>query len=46
MRAGWHVHIDFLEDALDGRPVDWPHWPKERWEKHNEVYEASMRPIS
>ena len=46
VRAGWHVHIDFLEDALDGRPVDWPHWPKERWEKHNEVYEASMRPIS
>lgn len=46
VRAGWHVHIDFLEDALDGRPVDWPNWPKARWEKHNEVYEASMRPIS
>jgi uncharacterized protein YndB with AHSA1/START domain len=46
VRAGWHVHIDFLEDALDGRPVDWPNWPKDRWEQHNEVYEASMRPIS
>ena len=46
VRAGWHVHLDFLEDALDGRPVDWPNWPKARWEKHNEVYEASMRPIS
>jgi uncharacterized protein YndB with AHSA1/START domain len=46
VRAGWHVHIDFLEDALDGRPVDWPNWPKDRWEKHNAVYEASMRPIS
>jgi uncharacterized protein YndB with AHSA1/START domain len=46
VRAGWHVHIDFLADALDGRPVDWPNWPKARWEKHNEVYEASMRPIS
>ena len=46
VRAGWHVHLDFLEDALDGRPVDWPNWPKDRWEKHNEVYEASMRPIS
>ena len=44
--AGWHVHLDFLEDALDGRPVDWPNWPKDRWEKHNAVYEASMRPIS
>jgi uncharacterized protein YndB with AHSA1/START domain len=46
VRAGWHVHLDFLEDALDGRPVDWPNWPKDRWEKHNAVYEASMRPIS
>jgi uncharacterized protein YndB with AHSA1/START domain len=46
VRAGWHVHLDFLEDALDGRPVDWSNWPKDRWAKHNEVYEASMRPIS
>ena len=46
VRAGWHSHIDFLEDALDGRPVDWPNWPKDVWEKHNVVYEASMRPIS
>jgi uncharacterized protein YndB with AHSA1/START domain len=46
VRAGWHVHIDFLEDALDGRAVDWPNWPQDRWEKHNAVYEASMRPIS
>jgi uncharacterized protein YndB with AHSA1/START domain len=44
--AGWHVHIDFLEDALDGRPIDWESWPKERWEVHHERYEASMRPIS
>jgi uncharacterized protein YndB with AHSA1/START domain len=43
VRAGWHSHLDFLEDALDGRPVD---WPKHVWEKHNAVYEASMRPIS
>ena len=46
VRAGWHSHLDFLEDALDGRPVDWPNWPKHVWEKHNAVYEASMRPIS
>ncbi len=46
VRAGWHSHIDFLEDALDGRPVDWPNWPKEVWERHNARYEASMRPIS
>jgi uncharacterized protein YndB with AHSA1/START domain len=46
VRAGWHVHIDFLEDALDGHPVDWEHWPQDRWEVHNARYEASMRPIS
>jgi uncharacterized protein YndB with AHSA1/START domain len=38
--AGWHVHIDFLEDALDGRPVDWPNWPIERWSAHHERYVA------
>jgi uncharacterized protein YndB with AHSA1/START domain len=46
VRAGWHSHLDFLEAALDGTPVDWPNWPKHVWEKHNAVYEASMRPIS
>jgi uncharacterized protein YndB with AHSA1/START domain len=44
--AGWHVHLDFLEDALDGRPIDWENWPKDRWEVHHRHYEASMRPIS
>jgi uncharacterized protein YndB with AHSA1/START domain len=28
--AGWHVHLEHLEDALAGRPVDWPHW----WDEH------------
>ena len=46
VRAGWHSHIDFLDDALDGRPVDWASWPNDVWERHNAVYEASMRPIS
>jgi uncharacterized protein YndB with AHSA1/START domain len=46
VRAGWHVHIDFLEDALDGRPVDWPNWPRDRFDVHHRHYEASMRPIS
>jgi uncharacterized protein YndB with AHSA1/START domain len=46
VRAGWHSHIDFLEDALDGRPVDWADWPQDVWERHNARYEASMRPMS
>jgi uncharacterized protein YndB with AHSA1/START domain len=24
--AGWHIHLDHLEDALAGEPVDWPAW--------------------
>jgi uncharacterized protein YndB with AHSA1/START domain len=38
--AGWHSHLDFLADALDGRPVDWPNWPVDRWKEHYESYSA------
>jgi uncharacterized protein YndB with AHSA1/START domain len=39
--AGWHAHLDFLEDALDGRPIeDWDNWPYDHWQKLNEHYEA------
>ncbi|MEV8181752.1 SRPBCC domain-containing protein [Specibacter sp. NPDC078692] len=24
--AGWHVHLDHLHDALEGKSVDWQHW--------------------
>jgi uncharacterized protein YndB with AHSA1/START domain len=45
--AGWHVHLDFLGEWLDdGVRVDWPNWPRERWNAIHEGYEASMRPIS
>jgi hypothetical protein len=44
--AGWHIHLDFLKDALDGRPVDWPNWPRDRFDVHHRRYDASMRPIS
>jgi uncharacterized protein YndB with AHSA1/START domain len=39
--AGWHSHLDFLADALDGRPVDWPNWPRDRWDRHHERYQRS-----
>jgi uncharacterized protein YndB with AHSA1/START domain len=46
-QSGWHVHLDFLEDWLDDRVrVDWPNWPRERWQIHHDRYAASMRPIS
>ncbi|MEZ4521683.1 MAG: SRPBCC family protein [Thermomicrobiales bacterium] len=40
--AGWHVHIDFLEDALDGTPVDWSDWPVDRWEAHHAEYKRLL----
>jgi uncharacterized protein YndB with AHSA1/START domain len=45
--AGWHSHLDFLDDWLDdGTRVDWRNWPRERWDEIHARYEASMRPIS
>jgi uncharacterized protein YndB with AHSA1/START domain len=41
--AGWHIHLEHLADALDGRPVDWPAWDavhKPRWQEHHERYAA------
>ena len=40
--AGWHVHIDFLEEALEGSRVDWPNWPRQRWAVHNARYEGEL----
>jgi uncharacterized protein YndB with AHSA1/START domain len=40
---GWHVHLEHLDDALDGRPVDWPSWSTEhrpRWDELRERYLA------
>ena len=40
--AGWHTHMDLLDDALDGRPVeDWNDWPIDRWRAHHDRYEAA-----
>lgn len=36
--AGWHVHLDFLAEALHGQVVDWPNWPLDRWSKLYEHY--------
>jgi uncharacterized protein YndB with AHSA1/START domain len=40
--AGWHVHLDFLEEALEGERVDWPNWPLDRWAAHHERYVAKL----
>jgi uncharacterized protein YndB with AHSA1/START domain len=41
--AGWHIHLEHLADALDGRPVDWPAWGEEhrpRWDELHASYVA------
>ncbi len=42
--AGWHVHLEHLEDALEGRPVDWATWndgaPRRRWQELHDLYAA------
>ncbi len=40
--AGWHVHIDFLEDALNGQPINWNPWPLDRWETLHRIYEETL----
>jgi uncharacterized protein YndB with AHSA1/START domain len=39
-RSGWHVHLDFLEEALEGERVDWANWPRDRWQAHHDRYLA------
>ncbi|WP_125610177.1 SRPBCC domain-containing protein [Specibacter cremeus] len=41
--AGWHVHLDHLQEALEGRSVDWPHWWEDfypSWETIHAAYLA------
>jgi uncharacterized protein YndB with AHSA1/START domain len=43
--AGWHIHLDHLADALEGRAQDWPRWMDEqlqRWQEHHDRYAARV----
>jgi uncharacterized protein YndB with AHSA1/START domain len=40
--AGWHVHLDFLAESLEGQAVDWPQWPLDRWARHYERYSQTI----
>jgi uncharacterized protein YndB with AHSA1/START domain len=42
--AGWHIHLDHLVDALEGKPVDWSRWDDEqrpRWAEIRRRYEEA-----
>jgi uncharacterized protein YndB with AHSA1/START domain len=41
--AGWHIHLDHLEEVLDGGTIDWPNWDRDHrpdWERIHESYAA------
>lgn len=41
--AGWHIHLDHLAEALDGRPQDWARWMDEelpQWQVYRDRYAA------
>jgi uncharacterized protein YndB with AHSA1/START domain len=43
--SGWHIHLDHLADALDGRAQDWSRWmdeQKPRWQEHHDRYAARV----
>jgi uncharacterized protein YndB with AHSA1/START domain len=45
--AGWHFHLDALEDFLDdGTQIDWPNWPQDRWEQIHERYQHRLASAS
>lgn len=42
--AGWHIHLDHLEETLAGDPVDWSRWGavhRPRWDALHEQYLAA-----
>jgi uncharacterized protein YndB with AHSA1/START domain len=44
--AGWHIHLDHLEDALAGRPVEWSTWTEDHmghWSEIRDRYAAATR---
>jgi uncharacterized protein YndB with AHSA1/START domain len=36
--AGWHIHLEHLADALDGKPVDWPNWMADHYDRWSELH--------
>ncbi|TYK45027.1 SgcJ/EcaC family oxidoreductase [Actinomadura decatromicini] len=40
--AGWHLHLDYLDDALGGARVDWATWTTDRWRVHHDRYAALL----
>jgi uncharacterized protein YndB with AHSA1/START domain len=46
VRAGWHIHLDHLADALDGHPINWPTWRRDHWGRWEELRAEYARTTS
>lgn len=40
--AGWHSHLDFLANTLEGYRVDWSNWPVDHWAEQRDRYTQSL----
>jgi uncharacterized protein YndB with AHSA1/START domain len=43
--AGWHIHLEHLDEALAGRQIDWANWTDEyldSWAAIRERYASAM----
>jgi uncharacterized protein YndB with AHSA1/START domain len=39
--AGWHIHLDHLEEVLDGGTINWDNWDRDHrpdWDRIHEHY--------
>lgn len=37
--AGWHLHLNFLTNALAGRPADLVNVPMDKWQVWHDQYQ-------
>jgi uncharacterized protein YndB with AHSA1/START domain len=43
--AGWHIHLDHLEEALGGAQIDWSNWTEkymDQWSAIRERYASAL----
>lgn len=36
--AGWHTHLDHLQEALEGKSIDWPRWWDDLYPSWERIY--------
>jgi uncharacterized protein YndB with AHSA1/START domain len=41
--AGWHIHLDHLEEVLAGGTIDWPNWSRDHRPAFDRIRESYER---